>query len=64
MREQVERLCLRRFTPILALGGKEYRRILAAVFSSAEVCFPFASLPIGKMMQAVRKEIEFGKTQT
>jgi len=54
---QAQRLGLERYSTIIGLGGKEYRRILAAAFAPKPVHFPFAGLPIGKAMQAVKQAL-------
>lgn len=56
LKAQVAEMGLERFSPVIGLGGKEYRQMIQAAFS-CEVQFPFAGLPIGKLMQALRREL-------
>jgi len=62
LREQVQRQRLMEFNPIIALGGKEYQRAVRAAFEpwSVKIVAPFAGLPIGKTMQAVKRAIAAG----
>ena len=48
--------------PIIVLGGKEYQAAVRAAFDPwpAQLQAPFAGLPIGKAMQAVKRAIEAG----
>jgi hypothetical protein len=63
LRQQVDQLGLDRFPVVVGLGGKEYRQAIAAAFAGTPVKlrFPFAGLPIGKAMQAVRRAIDTGR---
>ena len=56
---QVKKLQLVTYSTIVGLGGKEYRAALVAAFDgcAAHIVFPFAGLPIGKSMQAVKRAI-------
>ncbi len=59
---QAQRLGLDRYSTIIGLGGKAYRRILAAAIPHRpdgipRFRFPFAGLPIGKAMQAVKQSL-------
>jgi hypothetical protein len=56
LREQVKQLELCRYDEVIGLGGKEYRAALEAAFEGTPVrlSFPFAGLPIGKAMAAVK----------
>jgi hypothetical protein len=55
LRSQVTRLGLDRFEKIVGLGGARYREVIRQVFggTGAELSFPFAGLPIGKLLQAL-----------
>lgn len=55
--QQIADQQLDRFTTIIALGGERYRAAIEAAFASFDVTViaPFAGLPIGKYMQAVRR---------
>ncbi|MEQ8853615.1 DUF6884 domain-containing protein [Gimesia sp.] len=57
--EQVRSLQLDQFSDVVGLGGKEYRSAIKDAFhsTSARLHFPFAGLPIGKAMQAIKKAI-------
>jgi len=59
---QAQRLGLERYSTIIGLGGKEYRRILAVAIAKLDGIqrfqFPFAGLPIGKAMQAVKQALQ------
>ena len=62
LKQQVEQLRLDRFPVVVGLGGKEYRQAIEAAFAGTPVKlhFPFAGLPIGKSMQAIKQSIEVG----
>lgn len=57
--KQVKSMKLDRFGRLIGLGGKEYREAISSAFetSMVELAFPFAGLPIGKMMQATKRAI-------
>jgi hypothetical protein len=57
LREQIRQQGLDQFSRIVGLGGKEYRTRLAEAFapSGRVVEFPFAGLPIGRAMQAIKR---------
>lgn len=59
---QVKRLQLHRYGVVVGLGGKEYRKVILDAFAPLGVRleFPFAGLPIGKMMQATKRAIHDG----
>ena len=59
LREQVRQQNLRRFTTVIGLGGKEYREAIELAFAgtTAQLCFPFSGLPIGKAMQATKSAV-------
>lgn len=57
LHQQVFERELDRFDRVVGLGGKEYRAMVALVFARASVEFPFAGLPIGRYMQAVKRAI-------
>lgn len=59
---QVQNLGLHAFPTIVALGGKAYRNVLIAALAPHPIQFPFAGLPIGKAMQAVKLALEKGST--
>jgi len=54
---QIREMGLHEYERVVALGGKEYRAVVEAAFSpfGTEVEFPFAGLPIGLAMQAVKR---------
>lgn len=56
---QVRKLHLDRFTDVIGFGGREYRRAIESAFdgTSVRLHFPFAGLPIGKAMQAIKRAI-------
>jgi hypothetical protein len=60
LRQQINKLSLGNFSQIVGLGGKEYRAAIVEAFAKTdiEVHFPFAGLPIGKAMQAIKQAIE------
>ena len=62
LRQQVERQGLMEFDPVIALDGKEYQRAVRAAFEQwpVHIVSPFAGLPIGKAMQAVKRSIAAG----
>lgn len=62
LRAQVEQMALGDFEEVIGLGGKEYRAALTDAFNGLGVAlrFPFAGLPIGKMLQATRRAIDDG----
>ncbi|HET9848683.1 MAG TPA: hypothetical protein VFR68_09035 [Candidatus Dormibacteraeota bacterium] len=45
---------------VLALGGKDYRRVLQAAFAPTEVVFPFAGLPLGYALRATKRAVVEG----
>ena len=63
LRQQVREQGLDRFGWVIGLGGREYRSWIEHAFtgSPAEICFPFAGLPIGKAMQAIKEAIQRGR---
>lgn len=63
LQSQVERLELHRYGVIVGLGGKEYRKAIVTAFDQypLQLEFPFAGLPIGKMMQATKRAIHDGR---
>jgi hypothetical protein len=60
LKRQVSELSLGNFSQVVGLGGKEYRAAIAEAFAETDskVQFPFAGLPIGKTMQAIKQSIE------
>lgn len=54
--DQIRELRLHEFAGIVGLGGKEYRVAIEAAFApfGSAVEFPFAGLPIGLAMRAVK----------
>lgn len=65
LRKQIEALGLHQHTHVVGLGGADYRHAIEAAFASfgVPVVFPFAGLPIGKMMQATKRAIESGQPE-
>jgi len=59
LREQVRRMGLDRYSEVVGLGGKEYRRAVEEAFQGTPVTlrFPFSGLPIGKAMGATERAI-------
>jgi cytoplasmic iron level regulating protein YaaA (DUF328/UPF0246 family) len=62
LKRQVAEQRLATFKVVVGLGGKEYRQAIDAAFedTGAITVFPFAGLPIGKMMKALKYAIEIG----
>jgi hypothetical protein len=62
LRRQVKDQRLDTFKVAVGLGGKEYRAAVEAAFEGTGVItvFPFAGLPIGKAMQAIKYAIKIG----
>lgn len=62
LRQQVRDQRLDRLKVAVGLGAKDYRAVIEQAFEGTGVItvFPFAGLPIGKMMQAVKYAIEIG----
>jgi hypothetical protein len=62
LREQIAVQGLDRFPFVVGLGGADYRAVIQAAFAptSVRLIFPFAGLPIGKAMGAVKKAIKEG----
>jgi hypothetical protein len=60
LREQVWEQRLHDFARIVGLGGKEYRAAMEEAFApcGSPIEFPFAGLPIGLAMQAVKRATE------
>ena len=60
LREQIQQMKLDDFDVVIGLGGKEYRFAIQESFNSypIELRFPFAGLPIGKMMQATKQALK------
>jgi hypothetical protein len=63
LRQCVESLGLHEYVTIVGLGGADYRQAIDAAFAPFGVSpvFPFAGLPIGKMMQATKRALEVGQ---
>jgi hypothetical protein len=59
LREQIRELGLDRFEVVVGLGGRAYRLAVERAFTGLPVrlCFPFAGLPLGKALRAVRQTI-------
>jgi hypothetical protein len=59
LQRQVRERRLDAYTDVTGLGGKGYRGAIQASFAdtAARLHFPFAGLPIGKMMQATKAAI-------
>ncbi len=62
LREQIDRQRLYDCDPIIVLGGKQYQQAAGAAFESwpVRLLSPFAGLPIGKAMHAVKCAIAAG----
>jgi hypothetical protein len=62
LRHQVHELRLDQYRIAVGLGGKEYRHAVEAAFEHTDVLtvFPFAGLPIGKMMHVIKHALEVG----
>ena len=45
---------LNQYDEIVALGGREYVEMVRLVFPAAKCKIPFESLPLGKLMKAIR----------
>lgn len=60
LRAQVADMDLHQFQVVVGLGGAAYREAVSAAFSSYPVrlVFPFAGLPIGRMLQATRRALD------
>lgn len=63
LRRQVDDLRLNRYSLIVGLGGAAYRNAINAAFvsSAVQLVFPFAGLPIGRMMQATKRAVQDGR---
>ena len=57
LRRQITPMGLDQFSRIVGLGGKEYRAMIEGAFATSRTAieFPFAGLPIGLAMQAIKK---------
>lgn len=53
---------LNRYPVVIGLGGVAYREAVSAAFLPHQVrlIFPFAGLPIGRMLQATKRALEQG----
>jgi hypothetical protein len=60
LRRQVVEHHLRDFDLILALGGKDYRRVLKDAFDPTGLVFPFAGLQLGHALGAAKHAIASG----
>ncbi len=65
LRKQVKEQGLDGFDTMVGLGGKEYRAMVEDAFAGTRVSlrFPFAGLPIGKALQAVKQAVGTGGDQ-
>lgn len=56
LRQQVRPRGLDGYADVVGLGGEEYRAAVRVAFglTGARITFPFAGLPLGRMVQAVR----------
>ncbi len=56
LRQQAHEQGLDGYSNVIGLGGKSYRTAITQAFAGADVHlqFPFAGLPIGKLMQATK----------
>lgn len=59
---QIAELGLDGFEVVIGLGGEEYRTALTLAFEEygRDPAFPFAGLPCGLMMQAIKRRVEAG----
>jgi hypothetical protein len=59
LRQQVKEQQFARYPVVVGMGGKEYRAAVEAAFadSPTRLVFPFAGLPLGKSLQAVKHAI-------
>lgn len=62
LRQQVKDLRLDKYSQVVALGGAAYRDAVTEAFASSPVhlVFPFAGLPIGRMLQATKRALDNG----
>lgn len=62
LRRQIEEFGLDTHSLVVVLGGRHYREITKEAFAglSPRLTYPFAGLPIGKMMQATKRAIATG----
>lgn len=62
LRQQVRDQRLHRYSIVVGLGGKAYREAITAAFndSGVRIVFPFAGLPIGRMLQATKRALDTG----
>lgn len=60
LRQQVQVLSLRQYPVVVGLGGKAYRAAITVAFAPFDVrlAFPFAGLPIGRMLQATKRALD------
>lgn len=60
LHQQVEILGLDRYESVIGLGGKAYREVVQEAFApfGIQPVFPFAGMPIGRMLQATVRAIE------
>lgn len=59
LKSQVTDLGLSKFDQVIALGGKEYRRVVEEAFAGTAVkpTFPFSGLTVGSAMRAVKQNL-------
>lgn len=59
LRQQVRPRGLDGYAEVIGLGGEEYRAAVRVAFglTGARLSFPFAGLPLGRMIQAVRAAV-------
>jgi hypothetical protein len=62
LQDQIREQGLDAFPTAIGLGGKEYRTMIEQAFAAFDRAptFPFAGLPIGLAMQAIKKAIQTG----
>jgi hypothetical protein len=60
LRDQIRGQGLHEHPKVIGLGGKDYRAVIEEAFEpfGRAVEFPFAGLPIGRMMRAVKRATE------
>jgi len=61
LRRQAERMGLDEYDKIVVLGGKDYIDVVAKVFPASKLIASFKGLPLGKMMQTIKKAIITGE---
>lgn len=62
LQQQVEDLQLARYGIVAGLGGASYREVITTAFAPhpVQLVYPFAGLPIGRMLQATKRAVANG----